>query len=362
MSVQSLLELSPYSLRQSVKEQQLLPVLNALTHHHYHHCPAYARLMEIAWPGRQKASSLPEIPYLPIALFKQHSLASVSRDRIVQTLTSSGTSGQVPSRIFLDQETAELQSRALVRIMSEVLGPRRLPMLIVDVPGLFKNHDAFSARGAGVLGMMKFGAQPLFVLDDEMQLDIASLKQFLQRHGDQPFLIFGFTFMVWRFFYEALHDTGLDLSNGILIHSGGWKKLEEVSVDNSTFKRQLRERTGLSRIYNFYGMVEQVGSVFLEGDDGLLYAPAFADVIVRDPKTWQEAPLGQVGVLHVVSALPRSYPGHSLLTEDLGIIHRVDAVKGKWQGKAFSVIGRVPRAELRGCSDTFSASLRRADP
>ena len=56
------------------------------------------------------------------------------------------------------------------------------------------------------------------------------------------------------------------------------------------FRRKFRDVTGLKRIYNFYGMVEQVGSVFLEGDDGYFYPPNFADVIVRDPQTFAELP------------------------------------------------------------------------
>jgi hypothetical protein len=357
MSIQELFAVPPYSLQQAEKQTRLLPVLNELTLHHYQTCPAYARLIDVVWAGPREARTLAEIPYLPVGLFKRHALASVPDHKIVQTLTSSGTTGQQPSRVFLDQETADLQSRALVRIMSEVLGPRRLPMLVVDVPGLLKDRASFSARGAGVLGMMKFGLQPVFVLDNDMRLNREALERFLLRHGDQPFLIFGFTFMVWRYFYDPLRTLGVDLSKGILIHSGGWKKLEEAAVDGATFKQRFRGATGLSRVHNFYGMVEQVGSVFLEGDDGFFHPPVFADIIVRDPQTWEEAPAGRPGVLQLVSALPRSYPGHSLLTEDLGILHRVDAPQGQWQGKAFSVVGRVPRAELRGCSDTFAASL-----
>src|SRR5437773_1410077 len=101
-------------------------------------------------------------------------------------------------------------------------------------------------------------------------------------------------------------------------------------------------------------MVEQVGSVFLEGDDGYLYAPRFADVIVRDPETWKPAPTGQAGVVEVVSAIPESYPGHAILTEDLGVIHGVDDSACGRGGKRFSIIGRIPRAELRGCSDTYA--------
>jgi hypothetical protein len=203
--------------------------------------------------------------------------------------------------------------------------------------------------------MMTFGAQPAYALDEHMQLDRAAVESFLARHGGAPFLLFGFTYMVWSYFYEPLAAAGLDLSRGILVHSGGWKKLSERAVDNATFRARLAAATGLTCVYNFYGMVEQVGSVFLEGDDGLLYPPVFADVIVRDPLTFAELPVGRPGVLQTVSALPTSYPGHSVLTEDLGVIEYIDRGIGGRLGKALRVLGRVPRAELRGCSDTHAA-------
>jgi hypothetical protein len=191
-----------------------------------------------------------------------------------------------------------------------------------------------------------------------MTLDIEELKNFLSEYGGGPFLVFGFTFMVWQYLYRQISGLDIDLSNGILIHSGGWKKLEAEAVDNDEFKKRLRDATGLNRIYSFYGMVEQVGSVFLEGEDGQLYAPNFADVVIRDPDTWQEVPVGESGVIQVLSALPLSYPGHSLLTEDLGVVHGVDGSPSGRKGTRFGVLGRVPKAELRGCSDTYAAGLR----
>ena len=162
--------------------------------------------------------------------------------------------------------------------------------------------------------------------------------------------------MVWVHFYEQFRDAGLDLSQGVLIHSGGWKKMVERSVDNQTFRKALGEAFGLSRIHNFYGMVEQIGSIFLEGPAGLLYPPNFADVIVRDPETWEPAANGQPGVVQVLSLLPHSYPGHSLLTEDIGVIETVDPGTGGWMGKGIRVLGRVARSELRGCSDVIAAA------
>ncbi len=91
------------------------------------------------------------------------------------------------------------------------------------------------------------------------------------------FLIFGFTFMVWQHLYELARDHGWDLGNGILVHSGGWKKLQDLAVSPAEFRERFTRDTGLTRIHNFYGMVEQIGTVFLEGPDGGgLYCPDFA--------------------------------------------------------------------------------------
>jgi phenylacetate-coenzyme A ligase PaaK-like adenylate-forming protein len=141
-------------------------------------------------------------------------------------------------------------------------------------------------------------------------------------------------------------------TGSVLIHGGGWKRLQDQQVDNATFKARLREQLGIERVFNYYGMVEQVGSIFMECEQGRLHAPTFADVVVRDPLTLDPLPPGQVGVVQVLSALPVSYPGHSLLTEDLGLLHGEDDCPCGRLGRTFSVLGRMPQVEMRGCSDT----------
>jgi len=348
-----LLRAPQFSLPQAEKEARLLPRLLQLVDHHRRACAPYARfLAAIGWDGA--AETLADLPQLPVGVFKSHDLRSIPEDEVFRVLTSSGTTGQRVSRIFIDREAAALQTRALAAAMARVLGPQRLPMLIVDAPATVKRTASLNARTAGVLGMMTFGRTHCFALDDSLMPDRASIARFLERFGGAPFLMFGFTFMVWARLFEPLRQSGLDMSNGILIHSGGWKGLQDRQVDNSAFKESLKAAFGLTRIHNFYGMVEQIGSVFLEDEDGFLHAPDFAEIIVRDPVTWAPAAPGQIGVIQVLSTLPRSYPGHSVLTEDLGSWYPEDA-SGAWRGKRLRVHGRVPQAELRGCGDVHAA-------
>lgn len=354
---QTLTDLPQYSLPQEQKEKLLLPVLNELTAHHRARSAEYDRLISILHPDYRQASSPADIPFVPVGLFKTHILRSIPKEQVFKTLTSSGTTGQQVSQIFLDQETARRQTMALGRIMTHILGPERLPMIMIDSNALVRDRLRFSARAAGVLGMMNFGRQHFYALDEAMNLDEPGLLSFLEKFSGKPFLIFGFTFMVWQYFFERIQNFGLDLSQGILVHSGGWKKLLEKAVSNAEFRRSFEQAAGLKRIFNFYGMVEQVGSVYVEGEDGYLYPPNFADIIVRDPVTMREQPVGEPGLIQVLSALPLSYPGHSILTEDLGVVHSIDSSTCGRQGKAFSVIGRIPKAELRGCSDTHAVEV-----
>ena len=61
-------------------------------------------------------------------------------------------------------------------------------------------------------------------------------------------------------------------------------------------------------------------------------------------------PPGQKGFIQLISILPKSYPGHIILTEDIGEIIENDC-NCKNLGKRFKVHGRSEKSEIRGCSD-----------
>jgi hypothetical protein len=356
----ALFETAQYRLAQADKEALLAERLRDLTRLHAERCPPYRRLLSGLGRDPGAITSLQDVPMLPVGLFKSHELRSIPEDRVLKTVTSSGTTGARVSRIHLDGEAAHRQTRTLAAIMTEWIGAARLPMIVVDARSTVADRRSFSARGAGIIGMLTFGRDHFYALDDDMRLDREGLRAWLARQGGSPVLVFGFTFMVWEHLLAGVEPGEIDLGTAVLIHSGGWKKLADRAVDNATFRAELERRTGLRRVHNFYGMAEQIGTVFVECEHGLLHAPNAADVIVRDPATWLEAADGETGLAQLVSALPESYPGHSILTEDLARVDAVDDCPCGRLGKAITILGRVPRAELRGCSDTHAHAYEAA--
>jgi phenylacetate-coenzyme A ligase PaaK-like adenylate-forming protein len=355
MDIKEFLNISQYSIHQDEKDKFIFQSLTNLHQHHIKHCLNYRKICNLSDLVNKQIEKVEDFPFLPVSAFKNHKLLSVEEEEVFKVLTSSGTTGQSVSRIFLDKETASLQTSALASIVTHTIGPGRLPMLIIDSKAIYSNKINFSARAAGVLGMSIFGKEHTYVLNKNFEFDELTLSNFLEKFQGGPILIFGFTFMVWKYLFDTNLEKKYDLSNAILIHSGGWKKMIEQSVTNEVFKSRFNEKFNLKRVYNFYGMVEQVGSIFIEDSDGNLHCPNFADIIIRDPIDFSVQPLNKPGLIQVISCLPKSYPGHSILTEDIGILTGVDNASNGWKGKSFRILGRALRADLRGCSDTFKA-------
>lgn len=345
----------PFVETAAVKIPRLLDGLNDLTRLHLASSEAYARMLTAVFGPFQPAERIEDIPWLPVRLFKRLELRSVPKEKITKILMSSGTSGQSVSRIFLDAETAALQTRALARISAEFLGSGRSPMVIIDDRSFLQDRSRFNARAAGILGFSNLGRNHFYLLDDQLRPDWKALREWLAAQGDTPILLFGFTFVVWQQFVVAAQRAGVSIrfpAESRLIHGGGWKRLEDQRVSSATFKAALAETFGIDHVHNYYGMVEQVGSIFFECEAGHLHTPAYADIVIRDPQTLAPLDVGAPGLIQVLSLLPRSYPGHSLLTEDIGVVSGIDDCPCGRHGKTFAVHGRIKNVEIRGCSDT----------
>lgn len=356
LDLEPLLQMDPYAMKKTEKEKVLSKMLIELTEYHRASCPRYGQMLSNF--GFDGASDYYGLPMLPVRLFKDYELLSVPREEIKKVMTSSGTSGQQVSKIFLDTENVRNQSKVLTHLISSFIGKDRLPMIVLDTKLVKKDRKMYSARGAGITGFSMYGRNIFYALDEDMKLDVEGFKAYLAEHANEKILLFGYTYMIWQYVICEMErqELSLPLSNGVLFHVGGWKKLRDQSVDNETYNRRVRERLGNLEIHNYYGMAEQLGSIFIECEHGHMHCSNYSDVIIRNPRDFSVCQIGEKGLMEIVSVLPTSYPGHVLLTEDEGEILGEDDCPCGRRGKYFKIHGRIKNAEVRGCSDTYEKS------
>jgi len=91
------------------------------------------------------------------------------------------------------------------------------------------------------------------------------------------------------------------------------------------------------------------------------HPPVVAQIIVRDPQTLEPVADGVEGVLQFLTPIPHSYPGNSVLTDDMGRILGRDRCPCGREGVRFEITGRVAKAEVRGCGDVMETRVATLD-
>jgi hypothetical protein len=302
------------------------------------------------------------LPYLPAALFKNRTLASVPADKITTVLRSSATSG-TPSIVSIDRTTARRQSFVSAKIMAEYLGHHRRPFLILDAEPRPSAGLEIMTRTAATRGFLVFADSAAFALeeiDGRVRLDEDKLERSL---GDldksgRDVCVFGFTHLLYSRLIKPLLEKSrmIRLPAGSRVaHIGGWKRLRAEHVDAGRFLEDAVRTLGIQEdsIIDFYGFTEQMGVIYAGAGRSPKTVHAYAEIIVRDFDTLRPVPDGKPGLLQFMTPVFHSHPGISILTEDVGRIVRRGADKaGRW-GTQFEILGRAENAEPRGCGDLF---------
>ncbi len=358
--IDQLLAIPPYGLPPEERQAALLALLKDELEYACGRSPGYRNYIQ-HWPvDTRSARSVADLPYLPVGLLKaQPPLSLVEPREIKRILASSSTTGQTPSRITLDSPTARRMTKGVVTIAQDFIGSTRRPYLVVDVPASTGGGLELGARGTAIQGLQPFASEVTFCLKPDqardLTLDRDKLRHFAEARGTSPVLVYGFTYILWKYLVKPLiaENVSLGMPGVHILHSGGWKLLQEEAVDKKSFNDGLARVFGCSsdRVIDFYGMVENVGVIYPDCPEGNKHVPAFADVLVRDPLTLQQVPEGKQGIVQVCSVLPTSFPGHLLLTEDIAEIVAYDGCHCGRRGTCFRFVGRVAKAELRGCGN-----------
>lgn len=366
-AISGLLTAAPYAMDPRDRQEALLSLFKTELEYACENNPQFANYVH-HWPVPVSAAkTIADLPYLPVSAFKANPpLSLVPPSEITRTLTSSSTSGQIPSRVVLDSATSRRMTKGVIAIIRDFIGPARRPYLVIDTKENLGRQSELGARGAAIQALGSFATEIAPCLNTDSAgnptLDLEKLLAFANQWKDASVLVYGFTYIIWTQFVQPLRDRGIKLNvpDVHVLHSGGWKRLEQQSVTKDVF---IDGVSGVfacppNRVIDYYGMVENVGVVYPDCEHGYKHVPAFADVIIRDPLTLAPAALGQPGLVQVCSVLPTSFPGFLLLTDDMGEIVGDDSCACGRRGTYFRFLRRVPKVEMRGCGNLETTRQR----
>ncbi len=359
-----LIDEKPFSLFQIDKDKLFKEAITRAAQWHYAQNKECRRLYDSKSFNPLNNFQLEDLPYFPVSAFKKFDLLSVPQKDIVKTLYSSSTSG-TPSKIFIDNSTAQMQAKAIRQILIDFLGGTRRIFIIFDSPSTIKSTDnSLNSRGTAIRGILPFARKAFFILDDNLDLSLDSLREAeASLKAEEPICFFGFTWLLFSVFTKNNDNQLLKeifkngkLQERILLHIGGWKKLRDAKVSKPDFNDKMAGFLSLSNrdVIDMYGMTEQLGTIYPDCPQGHKHVPLYSEIIIRDPETLKPVQVGKVGIIELLSFIPHSYPGIALLTEDLGRIIGVDDCPCGRKGKYFMFEKRSEEAEIKGCGDALA--------
>ncbi|SMG41868.1 LuxE/PaaK family acyltransferase [Dethiosulfovibrio salsuginis] len=297
-----------------------------------------------------------KLPPLFVEVMKYHRFLSIPEDQVALNLTSSGTGGQVTQALF-DQAGVDRIQRISRTIFRDI-------GFCSDRPAGYLMFS-YAREDAGAVGTSWSDEQ-------EMACAPVSEARWLLRRGDDgvfgfdpeeaanglvelsergPVRLLGFPAFIFQMLEELDHQ-GRSLKvdrDSFVIAGGGWKNHAGLPMTQDDFARELERRIGLPRenVRDLYGMVEH-GIPYCSCPEGHHHVPVFAKVAVRHPLTLDTMPLGEEGLLHLISPWNVAQPNCSVLSTDLVVLGE-DCPCGV-KGQYIRSIRRGGKKKHKGCA------------
>ena len=340
--------------------------------YHIRHCPGYAAICShLGFSPDQLRSieDLARIPVIPTLFFKRKALFSMRSWRMAMKVTSSGTSGKY-SRIGFDWGCILAEAPMVVNLGFRHHLVSAMPAHCV-ILGYKPHKDNHTGVTRTMFGLTHFSpplsrTYALNMVDGAYVPDLDGVAKALKKLGSSPFptRVIGFPSYLW-FGLQRMEELGLSVQlpkGSRIILAGGWKQHAAQEVDKHTLYSLARKVLGIpeENINELFGAVEH--PVFYNAcEKHHFHIPIYGRVLIRDPDTLEPLPMGQVGLVNLISPLMTATPTLSVMTDDLGYLTPGEECGCGIQSPYLTILGRVGMADIQTCAAGASELLGKGE-
>ena len=287
-------------------------------------CEPYRRYVELLGIDPAEINRVEEIPFLPIELFKSHTIYC-GEGEPEMVFTSSSTTGQTPSRHPMAK--LSIYERAFSEAFSAFYGAAEQYGIYALLPSYLQRKGSSLIYMADRL-ITQAGSGGFYL--DEYEKLIADMEA-----DPKPKILLGVSYALW----DLVERYAPKLRNTIVMETGGMKGYRE-EIPKEELHRILCEGFGVERIHSEYGMAELTSQAYSSGE-GIFRAPSWMKILVRDINDpFAMLPTGARGGVNIID-LANIYSCAFIETQDVG---------RTFTDGSFAIEGRIDRSEIRGCN------------
>ncbi len=289
------------------------------------HCKVYSEYANAL--GKINPSKLSEIPFLPISFYKSRKIISDSFNTHECVFKSSGTQGERSTHYVAD---TDIYKKSFDSTYRSFIGNPEDQIIIGLLPNYVEQGDSSLVYMVNHLIETSKNNGSQFFLSELEQLQEVVTNSNL---SGKQLVVIGVAYSLLD-----LCDLGVNLSNAIVIETGGMKgRRKELSKENLHSK--LIKELNINRLYSEYGMTEMLSQAYCT-KDFQFQGPPWMRVFIRDLydplSIIGDNKRGGINIIDLANVFGCSF----IATEDTGI--KI--------GDKFQLMGRIEKSDLRGCN------------
>jgi hypothetical protein len=292
-------------------------------------CLVYKEYLHHLKIDTEAIKNVAQIPFLPIAFFKSHTVLS-SVNPVEITFSSSGTTGMTQSSHHVTD--VKLYEQSYLQAFNKFYGHIEEYCFLALLPSYQE----------------RTGSSLIYMVDDLIQK--SKNKQsgyFLYNHKDlfdtlqslkakkQKTVLIGVTYALLDF----IEQYRIDFPDLIVMETGGMKGKRKEMI-REELHNVLTDGFGVNSIHSEYGMSELLSQAYSLGN-GVFHCPGWMQILIRDTNDplslIENGKTGGINVIDLANVNSCSF----IATQDLGKIN---------QDNSFEVLGRFDNADIRGCN------------
>lgn len=286
---------------------------------------AYCELMKV---DPASVTTVTDIPFLPIELFKSHEVMTGEFNPEV-VFESSGTTGSQPSRHLL--RSLDHYKNIFIKGFELEYGDVANLCIIGLLPSYLERGNSSLVAMVDELIRRSDNPKSGFYLNEFDELDKVLRKL---EEKQTPVLLIGVSFAL----LDLAESHGRKLDGVTIMETGGMKGRREELVRSELHDR-LKNAFGVRQVHSEYGMTELMSQAYSKYD-GVFDCPPWMKVYVRDiddPVTTRTSGRGALNIIDLANIDSCCF----IATQDVGTVH---------ENGLFEVQGRMDHSDVRGCN------------
>lgn len=293
------------------------------------HNKVYKNYLEYLGAGRLAVSTIADIPFMPVSLFKTHRVITGEGGRGPAFRSSGTVTGERSCHYVSD---AGIYETSFLKCFEMFYGNPADYSILALLPSYVESGDSSLVYMVGSLIERSGHPESGFYLDDAGRL--ADMINKLENSNRKTLLI-GVSFAL----LDLVDKYNFALKNTIVMETGGMKGRRR-EITREELHGILKSKTGLGNIHSEYGMTELLSQAYSQSD-GIFTSPPWMRILIRDaydPFAW--LPPGRSGGVNIID-LANIDSCAFIETSDIGRM---------MDGGEFEILGRFDNSDIRGCN------------